>query len=52
MNLLLETHTLLWLMESNPKLSTRAVALIADRQNTLFLSHATIWEVAIISGMG
>lgn len=51
MNLLLDSHTLLWLMESNPSLSKVAVALLADPANRLFLSMASIWEIAIKSGM-
>ena len=47
MNLLLDSHTLLWLMEANPSLSGRAAALIADPANRLHLSMASIWEIGI-----
>jgi PIN domain nuclease of toxin-antitoxin system len=50
-NLLLDTHTLLWLMDGNPKLSGRAAALIADPANRMYLSMASIWELAIKLGL-
>lgn len=52
MNLLLDSHTLLWLMDGNVLLSTRAASLIADPANRLYLSMASVWEIAIKSGMG
>ena len=51
MNLLLDTHTLLWLMEGNPKLSRTAASLIADPANRVHLSMASIWELAIKLGL-
>ena len=51
MKLLLDSHTLLWLMEGNPSLSAAASALIADPANQLFLSMASVWEIGIKSGL-
>jgi len=51
-NLLLDSHTLLWLMEANPNLSGTAAGLIADSANRLYLSMASIWESGIKSGLG
>ena len=51
MNLLLDTHTLLWLMEDDPSLSNTAAALIADPGNRLHLSVASVWEIAIKVGL-
>lgn len=51
MNLLLDSHTLIWLMEANPNLSGTAAALIADPANRLHLSMASIWEIAIKVGL-
>lgn len=51
MNLLLDSHTLLWLMEANPSLSGTAAALIADPANRLHLSMASIWEIGIKVGL-
>src|SRR5207244_62502 len=51
-NLLLDSHTLLWLMEASAKLSGTAAAVIADPANRLYLSMASIWEIGIKSGLG
>lgn len=51
MNLLLDSHTLLWLMEANPSLSGTAAALIADPANRLHLSMASVWEIGIKVGL-
>ena len=47
MKLLLDTHTLLWLVENNPQLSQIALDLLVDPGNELLLSPATYWELAI-----
>ena len=52
MNLLLDSHTLLGLMQSHPNLSPTAAALMADPANRLLLSMASIWEIGIKSGLG
>ena len=51
MNLLLDSHTLLWLMEGNPNLSATAAVLIADPTNRLHLSMASVWEISIKVGL-
>src|SRR5438874_496365 len=50
MRLLLDTHTFLWLVEGNPNLSAVAKAALADPANDLFLSAASVWEMAIKIG--
>jgi PIN domain nuclease of toxin-antitoxin system len=50
MKLLLDTHTFLWLVEGSPKLSTVARAALADPANALYLSVASVWELAIKIG--
>ena len=45
MNLLLDTHTLLWLMEGSPNLSDTAATLVVDPSNRLYLSMASVWEM-------
>ena len=52
MKLLLDTHVLLWYADSNPNLSTLAASYIADPAHELFLSMASVWEIAIKSGIG
>jgi PIN domain nuclease of toxin-antitoxin system len=51
-NLLIDSHTLLWLMQSNSNLSAMATGLLADPANRLYLSMASVWEIAIKSGLG
>jgi PIN domain nuclease of toxin-antitoxin system len=52
MKLLLDTHTLLWHADGNPLMSATATALLVDPANALFLSMASVWEIAIKSGIG
>lgn len=52
MNLLLDTHLLLWAAYDPEQLSVEAVSLIEDRSHTLVFSAASIWEVAIKAGLG
>lgn len=47
MKLLLDTHIALWAAEGASQLSPTAVALIDDPLNTLYISAASIWEIAI-----
>lgn len=50
MKLLLDTHTFLWHATGDPKLSGTAATLLTDPTNALFLSTATVWELAIKVG--
>ena len=52
MKLLLDTHVLIWAAGDPDRLSADARALIADTDNELFFSAASLWEVAIKSGLG
>lgn len=47
MRLLLDTHTFLWWTSSSTRLSPRARTLVADPGNTIYVSAATSWEIAI-----
>ncbi len=51
MKLLLDTHSFLWHADGSKKMSAKATALLIDPANELFLSMASIWEVAIKSGL-
>ncbi|CAB3766973.1 twitching motility protein PilT [Burkholderia sp. MSh2] len=51
MRLLLDTHVFLWIVTNDPKLSARARKLISAADER-FVSSASIWEVAIKSGLG
>lgn len=52
MKLLLDTHLLLWAAALPDRLSPAATALIADPTSELLFSAASLWEVAIKSGLG
>jgi PIN domain nuclease of toxin-antitoxin system len=47
MNLLIDTHSFLWFVWLDAKLSTAAHALMADPNNKLYFSPASFWEMAI-----
>lgn len=51
MKLLLDTHVLLWAAVSPDRISRKARALIANRENSLFFSVASIWEIVIKNGL-
>lgn len=52
MKLLLDTHLLLWAAQGDGGLSAEAAALIDNPAHVLLFSAASIWEVAIKSGLG
>ena len=52
MNLLIDTHLLLWWLSGGTKLPWRARGLIADASNRVFFSAASIWEVSIKAALG
>ncbi len=47
MRLLLDTHTLIWYYQTDPKLSTFVRTLLEDPANDVLVSPASYWEVAI-----
>jgi PIN domain nuclease of toxin-antitoxin system len=47
MKLLLDTHSFIWFFEGDNRLPLNARQLIADENNELMLSIASIWEMAI-----
>jgi len=47
MNLLLDTHALIWLFEGDEHLGKNARTYIENPENTNFISIATFWEIAI-----
>jgi PIN domain nuclease of toxin-antitoxin system len=50
--LLLDTHLLLWAVASSKRLSREARALLEDQGNDVHFSAASMWEIAIKSGLG
>ena len=47
MNVLLDTHTFLWFVDDNPRLSEPARVFIEAEDTQPFLSMASLWEIAI-----
>ena len=52
MRILLDTHTALWMVNEHEKLSPAAKALLRNDENTLFISIASLWEMAIKVSLG
>lgn len=52
MNLLIDTHLLIWTAWRDPRLPRRAAAMIDDPANAPWFSTATLWEVAIKRARG
>ena len=52
MRLLLDTHTFIWWDSEPAKLSTQALALCQDQQNSLLFSVASVWEMQIKLQLG
>ncbi|MBM4166874.1 MAG: type II toxin-antitoxin system VapC family toxin [Ignavibacteria bacterium] len=47
MNLLLDTHAIIWYAENDKRLSSKAKKLIEDETNNVYISVASFWEIAI-----
>ena len=52
MRALLDTHTFLWWIDNDRRLSPRARTIISDGSNELFFSAASGWEIAIKARLG
>lgn len=52
MNLLLDTHVALWAITDHPNLSAKARELILSPRATVWISVASIWEIAIKHSLG
>lgn len=52
MKYLFDTHLLLWAAAMPERLREKARAILLDDSATVFFSAASIWEVAIKSGLG
>jgi PIN domain nuclease of toxin-antitoxin system len=51
-NLLLDTHVALWAITDSPRLSTRARDLIGGQNAQVWVSAASVWEIAIKHALG
>lgn len=52
MNLLLDTHVLLWWLDDPALLSSEARTVIAEGRNPVFVSAAAVWEIIIKKARG
>jgi len=51
-NLLLDTHVFVWWDVQDPALNGEAVGMIAALNNSVFISAALVWEIAIKRRLG
>jgi PIN domain nuclease of toxin-antitoxin system len=49
---LLDTHTLLWIINDDPQLPKYVKTIYLDEENLPYLSMASVWELSIKVGLG
>jgi PIN domain nuclease of toxin-antitoxin system len=52
MRVLLDTHALLWWLADEPAFGEKARIQIAEPDNVILVSAASLWEIAIKQGLG
>ncbi|MCF2499902.1 type II toxin-antitoxin system VapC family toxin [Dyadobacter chenhuakuii] len=52
MNIILDTHALIWFFEGDSNLSAKALEAIENTNNKKFVSVASLWEIAIKTSLG
>ncbi len=52
MGYILDTHTVLWFVENDPRLSPSAKSAIIHCPDTIFVSVVSIWEIVIKVNIG
>ena len=52
MRLLLDTHIALWAVANSPRLSRMARELILSAENSVWVSSASVWEIATKHALG
>ena len=52
MQYLIDTHTFLWFTEGSSELSVKAKNLIKNKDNEIFISIASLWEISIKTATG
>lgn len=52
MRILLDTHVLLWWLTDDSALGAKAKVQIAEPDNAIMVSAASLWEIAIKQGLG
>jgi len=51
-NFLIDTHALIWHIRGAKKLSKDVISVIEDTRNTVYVSKASLWEMAIKISLG
>jgi PIN domain nuclease of toxin-antitoxin system len=51
MNCLLDTHAFLWLIGSSQQLSEKVKLIVKNKNNNIYVSALTFWEIAIKVGI-
>lgn len=52
MNYLIDTHILLWYMTGDKRISSDTQKIIENTSNHIYLSNASLWEIAIKVSIG
>jgi len=52
MNLLIDTHVLVWFITDNRKLPKKTKTIIENKKNNCFVSIASFWEIGIKNSIG
>ena len=52
MKVLLDTHAFLWLIQGDKRVSREAEIIFLERDNELFFSAASYWEICIKQSLG
>jgi PIN domain nuclease of toxin-antitoxin system len=52
MRYLLDTHVLLWWLSEPEQIQIKAQKIICNRENQIFVSSASLWEIAIKKSIG
>ncbi len=52
MDILLDTHSLIWFSEGNTELTEKTITYIKSLNNNIYVSIASLWEIAIKLNIG
>jgi PIN domain nuclease of toxin-antitoxin system len=52
MKYLLDTHTLIWSITNKQKLSKKALRILEDTQNDVYVSAINLWEISLKFSLG
>jgi len=52
MNYLIDTHILLWYMIGDKRVAKETQSIIENRNNSVYVSNASLWEIAIKMSIG